>query len=126
MATNFHKVMNTKYKFPDENSSMEHWETFIDAEITPVKQDDLDKLRRIISLYDEKIQKNKKKRGKDYKLTDGDRQLATMRCEAVYHLANAEARMERQKKMSKIMDKIDWGNMADELNALIYKSIVHR
>ena len=119
MATNWDKKIMMTYHYPDENSSMEHWETFIDAEMKPVKKDDLDKLRRIISLYDEKIQNNKKKRGKDYKLTDADRQLANMRCEAVYELAYSEARMKRQKFVDKVMDKMDWGHIADELNAIM-------
>tara|TARA_R100000655_G_scaffold42393_3_gene78364 strand:+ start:1013 stop:1381 length:369 start_codon:yes stop_codon:yes gene_type:complete len=119
MATNYYQVMNDKYKMPNEKSSPQEWDTFMMAEMTPVKQDDINKLKRVIDLYDKKIQDNKKKRGKDYKLTNGDRQLATMRCEAVYHLAHMEIRKERQKKVKEIMDKLDWGAITDDLNAMM-------
>ena len=118
MATNFHKVIKERYTLPDENSSHEQWDKFLEAERTPVKQVDIDNLKKIIDLYDKKIQNNKKKRGKDYKLTDGDRNLATMRCEAVYHLAHMEVRQKRQNKMNELFDKldIDWGAVARDMN----------
>jgi len=121
MSANFHHVINSKYKLPCEKSSPQEWNTFMMAEMTPVKQEDINKLKRVIELYDKKLQDNKKKRGKDYKLTKGDKHLATMRCEAVYHLAHMEIRKERQKKVKECMDKlvIDWGAIKDDLNAIM-------
>tara|TARA_R100001463_G_scaffold113469_1_gene168584 strand:+ start:428 stop:775 length:348 start_codon:yes stop_codon:yes gene_type:complete len=111
--------MNDKYRFPDENSSEDHWSSFIDAELKPVSPDDIEKLKRVIGLYDKKLQKIQGKNKK--KLSKSDKQIAEMKCQAVFHLAHAEARMKRQKKVRELIDKIDidWAGMTDELNAIM-------
>jgi hypothetical protein len=119
MATNYYQVMNDKYRFPDENSSEHHWSSFIEAEMKPVSQDDLDKLKRVIELYDKQLLKMKGKNRK--KLSKKEKQIAEMKCQAVFHLAHAEARMERQKKVKELIDSIDidWAGMTKELNAIM-------
>jgi len=121
MSKNYYQVMNAKYKLPEKNSSPQEWNTFIKAEMTPIKQEDIDKLKLVIANYDKQLLKLKNKNRK--KLSKKDKQLAQLKCEAVFHLAHMEQRKERQIKVKECMDKlvIDWDALKDDLNAIMRK-----
>ena len=97
------------FKEPDIDTdgfyAVDKW---IKAEMKPVKQEEIDKIKRALKLYD--ISLSNPKYTEEQK-----KNIIKLKCEQVYILANLEMRQKRQQEHNKIMDKMDWTKIAKDM-----------
>ncbi len=98
------------FKEPDiDKDTFETINKWIEAEMKPVNQVEIDKIKRALKLYEISL-KNPK-----YTM-EQKKNIVKLKCEQIYILANLEARQSRQNETTKIMDKMDWKKIAKEFN----------
>ena len=94
------------FKEPDiDKDGFDAVDKWIKAENEPVKQEEIDKIKRALKLYE--ISLSNPKYTEDQK-----KNIIKLKCEQVYILANLQLRQKRQQEMKKIMDKMDWEKIA--------------
>jgi len=112
MSKNIEKI--SSFRLPDDNDTPERWNEFITAELTPVKQSEIDQVKRAIKLYRDASYNMKETFNKQSKLKTQDdwdafqRNLIRLMCENVHILANLEVRQKRQIKIKEILSKLEW------------------
>jgi hypothetical protein len=97
------------FRKPDiDKDTFETINKWIEEEIEPVKQEEIDKIKRALKLYD--ISLNNPKYTMEQK-----KNIIKLKCEQVYILYNLQARQWRQKETNKIMDKMDWVKISKDM-----------
>jgi hypothetical protein len=97
------------FKEPDvDRDTPETIDKWIKAEMEPVKQEEIDKIKRALKLYDLGLNNPKY-------TVEQKKNIARLKCEQVYILANLELRKKRQEEQNKIMDGLDFRKIAKEM-----------
>tara|TARA_R110001592_G_scaffold81122_2_gene241052 strand:- start:1359 stop:1727 length:369 start_codon:yes stop_codon:yes gene_type:complete len=114
MSYNLHRNQEDRinkirsFRLPEESDPPEYWQKFMAEENKTVEQNEIDTIKRALKLYEISLSNPK------YTF-EQKKNIVALKCEQIYILANLEIRQERQKKVFKIMDGMDFKKIAKDL-----------